>query len=104
LVAGTALFGQPFKLGDTNLDGLVNATDLNVLGNNWLAEDAAGWSAGDFTGDGRVDTQDLNLVGVNWQSDIRPASAAVPEPQLSCLVLALLASPLLRRHPRCFYR
>ena len=91
IVAGVSLFGEPFKLGDTNLDGAVNATDLNVLGLNWLAVDAAGWSAGDFNGDRRVDSQDLDLVGVNWQTDLRPALSMVPEPQTSWLVLATLA-------------
>ena len=87
---GTSLFGEPFKLGDTNLDGIINVTDLNVLGVNWLADDAAGWSGGGFNGDRRVDSQDLNPVGVNWQSDIRPAMATVPEPQLSWFVIAIL--------------
>ena len=93
---GTSQFGEPFKLGDTNLDGLVNATDLNVLGQNWLADNTAGWSAGDFNGDRLVDSQDLNPVGINWQSDIRPAMATVPEPQLSWLVLATLAVSIRR--------
>ena len=98
--AGTPVFGEPFKLGDTNLDGVVNATDLNVLGLNWLAEDVSGWSAADFNGDRQADNQDLNLIGVNWQSDIRPTAATVPEPQLSWLVLATLAFSLRRLESR----
>jgi hypothetical protein len=94
--AGILMFANPFVPGDTNLDGVVNATDLSVLGQNWLKEDAAGWSAGDFNGDRLVDSQDLNPVGINWQSDIRPAMATVPEPQLSWLVLATLAVSIRR--------
>jgi hypothetical protein len=90
--AGTSLFGKPFNLGDTNLDGLVNAADLNVLGLHWLDDDAASWSVGDFNGDHLVDGRDLNPVGLNWQSDIRSIAATVPEPQLSWLLVASLSA------------
>ena len=29
--------------GDANLDGIVDAADLNIVGNNWLHEDVSGW-------------------------------------------------------------
>ena len=40
--------------GDANLDGSVDAPDLNAVGRNWVSDTSA-WSEGDFTGDGTVD-------------------------------------------------
>ncbi|MHC5112596.1 MAG: lamin tail domain-containing protein, partial [Planctomycetota bacterium] len=55
-------------MGDANLDGKVDAMDLNQVGINWQRMDGAGWSNGDFTGDGAVSAQDLNLIGINWRN------------------------------------
>ncbi len=52
-------------LGDANLDGSVNAADLNVLGVNWLQANR-NWSGGDFNGDGVTDSKDLTEQGINW--------------------------------------
>ncbi len=78
----------PYLLGDANLDGLVNAADLNELGQRWLMNDNA-WSHGDFTADGVVNASDLNQLGQRWlQAVSAPASAtAVPEPTALCLLL-----------------
>ncbi len=80
--------GLSLVAGDTNLDGVVAATDLNVLGTNWLRTDATSISQGDFNGDSKVDATDLNEVGVNWQHGAAATitAAAVPEPS-SCLAL-----------------
>ena len=51
--------------GDANLDGDVNAIDLNAVGKHWL-KNVTSWSQGDFTGDGIVDALDLNKIGQNW--------------------------------------
>ena len=64
-------------LGDVNLDGQVNATDLNVVGLHWQQMGDANWMTGDFTCDGSVDAVDLNQVGLNWQF----AAAAVRTPR-----------------------
>ena len=53
--------------GDANLDGHVNAQDLNIVGTNWEQSGAFGWRDGDFNNDGRVDALDLNALGENWQ-------------------------------------
>ncbi len=85
--------------GDANLDGTVDAGDLNAVGLNWQ-ESVEGWSLGDFTADGLVDASDLNDVGLNWQKTASAAAtAAVPEPgSLETLLLAWLAiHPLFRR-------
>ena len=49
--------------GDANLDGVVDASDLNVLGIHWQQAGRV-WSDGDFSGDGVVDATDLNALGV----------------------------------------
>ncbi len=75
------------QFGDTDLDGDIDATDLNQVGVNWRRTDVAGWSHGDFNGDGRVDSLDLNEVTANWRHTVivpAPASLAtdgqIPKP------------------------
>lgn len=53
-------------VGDANLDGNVDALDLNVLGVNWQRADGTGWSTGDFNGDGVVEEVDLNQIDRHW--------------------------------------
>ena len=62
--------------GDANLDGKVDATDLNVVGLNWR-QDMTGWCSGDFVADGVVDAKDLNQLGINWQLDVSADKATV---------------------------
>ena len=98
--AGTANgFNEPLRLGDANLDGTVDAADLNQVGQNWLAGGTT-WETGDFNGDDTTNAGDLNLVGQNWLSVVPPAAAqaAVPEPStISLLVIALFGLCGLRR-------
>ena len=84
----------PYPRGDANLDGIVNAADLNTLAINWRSPVAA-WSGGDFTADGIVDAQDLNALAVNWRKSISNRNEApVPEPSARFLaIFALLAWP-----------
>lgn len=74
--------GRPYVAGDTNLDGKVDASDLNDVALSWLIEGATSWSQGDFNADNTVNATDLNDVGVSWQSGAaeESATAAVPEP------------------------
>ena len=83
-------FAEPYQAGDANLDGTVNAGDLNSLGVNWQGATGA-WSAGDFNADNMVNAGDLNGLGVNWQKSLPLAAAnsAVPEP--STITFALLS-------------
>ncbi len=94
-------FAEPYLRGDANLDGIVNATDLNALGLHWQQSDKV-WSQGDFSADGSVDAQDLMLVGLNWQRRIPLAAAEVPEPMsvLSLFVGAFVINGFTRRHRR----
>jgi hypothetical protein len=81
--------------GDSNLDGQVNAADLNQLGGNWLITNATSWGQGDFNGDGNINASDLNDLGGNWQFGVN--AAAVPEPSTFLLVLLGLAGLMVRR-------
>ena len=78
--------GNPYLLGDANLDGSVDASDFNVWNSNKFATTAA-WSRGDFNADGTTDTSDFNIWNNNkfTSSDV----TAVPEPQT--FVLAFFA-------------
>ena len=85
------------RSGDSELLGVVNANDLNVLGLNWQAADATSWCQADFNHDLNVNSLDLNDIGINWLSDVTVAaavSAAVPEPN-SLGMMALGATGLL---------
>ncbi len=65
-------------MGDANLDGIVDATDLNQVGLHWQQTGPTlGWAQGDFDCNGTVNAADLNQLGINWQS-VAPVAAAVP--------------------------
>ena len=86
-------FSEAYLHGDSNLDGSVDATDLNNLALNWRME-AARWSAGDFKPDGVVDSGDLNELALNWRGSILPAAtdnSPVPEPSAFMLTFVGLA-------------
>ena len=83
-----------YLLGDSNLDGSVNAIDLNNLALSWR-QNTSEWSRGDFTANGVVDSADLNALALNWRRAIPMASAAsfpVPEPSALLVTLVGLAS------------
>jgi hypothetical protein len=83
-------FSMPYPKGDANLDGTVDASDLNVVAQRWQSA-AFGWSNGDFIPDGSIDANDLNVLGQNWLARISPVTiAAVPEPNaVPCLFFCL---------------
>jgi hypothetical protein len=85
-------FAEPYLLGDSDLDGSVNAADLNNVGLSWQQSPNT-WSGADFTANGIVGAEDLNVLGLNWQSTIPVAAAsAVPEPSTGSLIGFLLAA------------
>ncbi|HVU89954.1 MAG TPA: dockerin type I domain-containing protein [Pirellulales bacterium] len=73
------------KVGDANLDGIVNSQDLAVVSSSWL-KTGVGLLGGDINGDGIVNSQDLASISSNWlQTGGAPApasanAASVPEP------------------------
>ncbi len=60
-VNGLAL---PYRLGDANLDGVVDVPDFNVWNANKFTTTAA-WCQGDFTADGVIDVPDFNAWNRN---------------------------------------
>lgn len=76
--------------GDTDLDGDVDASDLNHLALNWLIPGEFGWAGGDFDGNGNADSADLNVIGLNWQHGKQLVAPAVPEPHLPLRFFAIL--------------
>ncbi|MCC6680777.1 MAG: PEP-CTERM sorting domain-containing protein [Phycisphaeraceae bacterium] len=98
-----ALLLSSLHPGDANGDGMVNLSDLQILGDNWQSNTAT-WAEADFTGDGIVNLADLQILGDNWGFGVGPdvaldealANAAIPEPA-SLVLLSLGAIGLLRR-------
>jgi probable HAF family extracellular repeat protein len=80
---------RPAMVGDANLDGVVDISDLSVVLTNY---DKSGmvWAQGDFDGNGVVDINDLSKILTNYDKSISAAAGihAVPEP--SALLLAAL--------------
>ena len=93
-------FRESYRLGDANLDGVVNVLDLNAVALAWET-DGNTWTTGDFNGDGLVDPHDLNQVARAWLSSIpsiAPRAATVPEPTMNGVyLLAMLMFTLLSR-------
>ena len=56
--------GNAYRLGDANLDGVVDGSDFNLWNSNKFTTVAA-WSRGDFNADGIVDGSDFNI----WNSN-----------------------------------
>lgn len=77
--------GNTLLDGDSDLDGDVDAADLNRVGLHWLMENG-GLSGGDFDHDGVTDSTDLNIIGAHWQ---RVRAAPVPEPAVGIHFLLL---------------
>ncbi|MCA9168780.1 MAG: PEP-CTERM sorting domain-containing protein [Planctomycetales bacterium] len=88
-------------IGDANLDGEFNTSDLVVLfsGGKYETGEAAVWSTGDFTGDGLFTTSDLvsALSDGGYEAGTRAAVAAVPEPASATLLLLGSLAMLRRR-------
>lgn len=89
-----------YLVGDANLDGTVEVSDLNSVGINWLNTEARLWTEGNFDGILGTEIQDLNAVGVNWLMSVPLAAdgQAVPEPSALALFGLAGLSLLLRRH------
>jgi hypothetical protein len=56
--------GRVYRIGDGNLDGVVDGSDFNLWNSNKFTLVAA-WSRGDFNADGAVDGSDFNLWNGN---------------------------------------
>ncbi len=56
--------GNPYLVGDANLDGVVDVSDFN-LWNAHKFTTTAQWTKGDFNADGFTDVSDFNLWNTN---------------------------------------
>ncbi len=81
-------FASPYKLGDANIDGIVDGQDFIAWNASKFTSDLL-WSHGDSTADGLVDGQDFIAWNANkfTSSD---AVSAVPEPTPWMLLFALV--------------
>jgi hypothetical protein len=89
--------GNPYLVGDANLDGVVDGQDFIEWNSHKFNNDTA-WCNGNFNGDGVVDGQDF----IEWNSRkfmSSDSSSAVPEPSVALLSLCGLAglSRVIRR-------
>lgn len=94
-------------MGDANLDGQFNSTDLVGVFQVGEYEDAtngnSGWADGDFSGDGDFNSTDFVVAfqAGGYDQGPRAAVSAVPEPATGGLaVLALSMLGLIRRRSR----
>ncbi|MCP4192266.1 MAG: hypothetical protein GY768_16770 [Planctomycetaceae bacterium] len=91
-------------IGDANLDGAFNSTDLVVVfrANKYESGEFASWAQGDWTGDGYFDSGDLVLafVGGGYEIGSREATAIVPEPTVAASSVLLGAVFILYRRRR----
>lgn len=88
--------------GDTNLDGLVDAWDIQriLAANSYANGSGWSWEQGDYTGDGLVTMEDIQMILDHGQYDAGVAgmlAAMVPEPTTLAILLFGAAGLLGRR-------
>jgi hypothetical protein len=95
------------RVGDANLDGTVDISDLlRLLASTGTTNDAATWSNGDFDYDGQVNAHDLMMIEAGYSNpaafatDLRLASSLVPEPAAAATLFLFAAFHRSRRTRR----
>jgi hypothetical protein len=112
-VDDTSLLIAYTRTGDANLDGIVDDTDVTILGATYdPTTPQPHWALGDFDYSGFVDDADVTLLGVFYDPTAEPipspavaanSIAAVPEPRAVALLVTGVAI-LLRRAVRRKWR
>ncbi len=89
-----------FVLGDANLDGHVDLSDLSIVLNNF-GSTTNSWTSGNFDGSSTIDLTDLsdvlNNFGASVGSSASPSLAGTPEPASLALLGLGAAGVLIRR-------
>ncbi len=94
--------GGAFRLGDANLDGVVDVSDFNIWNANKFTASPA-WCLADFTADGLIDVSDFNVWNAN-KFQASDATHSVPEPTTGFFIaLASVFTMLRTRHRRLCY-
>lgn len=70
--------GHPYRLGDANLDGVVDGSDFGLWNSNKFTS-IARWTRGDFTADGVVDGSDFGVWNANKFTAADSARPSRPE-------------------------
>ncbi|HEY1686420.1 MAG TPA: dockerin type I domain-containing protein [Tepidisphaeraceae bacterium] len=86
----------PKILGDTNGDGVVDATDQATLQANMGKTAAWGYADGDFNGDGVVNADDVSLFQLGAAEYDASQTATVPEPA-TLMAISMLGLSVCRR-------
>jgi hypothetical protein len=77
-VDATSVLIRHTRIGDANLDGVVNDDDVTIVGAMYAPGVAnANWANGDFDYNGFVDDDDVTLLGALYD----PSAAPIPAPQ-----------------------
>lgn len=88
-----------YVMGDVNLDGSVDSTDLGLLLNSF-GESENSFGNGDVNNDATVDSSDLGLLLNNFA--FASSAATVPEPSSAAMILiSLVALSATWRRSRC---
>ncbi|HEY1685808.1 MAG TPA: dockerin type I repeat-containing protein [Tepidisphaeraceae bacterium] len=93
----------PTWLGDTNLDGSVDNTDLQTLVKNSGKSVSGGYADGDLNGDGIVNSDDFGLFFYGLAEFNDPLLPA-PEPAASLILGASILAVSLRRNRSGFVK
>ena len=88
--------GNPYLVGDANLDGNVDGADFVAWNSNKFTAVAA-WCSGDLNSDGLVDGSDFIAWNDNKFTSADAAMIAVPEPTTSFTLCRLVILGLIRR-------
>jgi hypothetical protein len=83
------------RMGDANLDGVVDAVDYGIWSAHRWQDECMTWGTGDFNGDGYVDGSDFNLWNQNKFVPAPASNAAsrrVPRAALSRSELGAIAA------------
>jgi len=96
-LGGNAVLVKYTSIGDLNLDGTVDASDIAPLSPNFgLA--ATSWTRGDVNYDDKVNQTDLALITLHYgQSAYPPTGGLVPATRTLSTAPAIATSP--REHP-----